>query len=379
MPAVDVSAARHVPNLLYVETDDAAIAGLAAEHLLGRGFRHFGYCGDPRFNWSNWREEHFRHRVAAAGFECHVYRPSRRRRGTAVWDHERADLGAWLQALPKPAGVMACYDIRGREVLDVCRQRGISVPDEVALIGVDNDDVICDLADPPLSSVIPDTRRTGYEAARLLDFLMAGRSDLPLAHLVPPWGVAVRGSTDVLATDDADVSAAVRFIRAHATEGINVHDVLRAVPLSRRVLETRYGVYPGIMAGNDLAGRHRGFVFQVGVAIGSDVVALFHRFALQHLQDAQRAHVVVRNTGLPGKPGQDEQLIAFPQHHQGPVVAARVGLNVSRDVGRAEPIPTSFCALAQEGHNQPPVKPARRSPATMAGQRRMMFQIRPLR
>jgi LacI family transcriptional regulator len=229
-----------VTNLLYVETDDAAIARLAADHLLERGFRHFGYCGDPRFNWSRWREEHFHQRITQAGFDCCVYRPSWDRCGTAPWNRERADLGAWIQALPKPAGVMACYDIRGREVLDVCRQLGISVPDEVALIGVDNDELICDLADPPLSSVIPDTRRTGYEAARLLDLLMAGQSELPLAHLILPLGIAVRGSTDVLATDDADVSAAVRFIRAHASEGINVEDVLRAVPLSRRVLEARF-------------------------------------------------------------------------------------------------------------------------------------------
>jgi LacI family transcriptional regulator len=149
-------------------------------------------------------------------------------------------MACWIRALPKPVGVMAGYDIRGREILDVCRQLGISVPDEVALIGVDNDDLICDLADPPQSSVIPDTRRTGYEAARLLDLLMAGQSDLPLTHLIPPLGIAVRASTDVLATNDADMSAAVRFIRAHATEGINVEDVLRAVPLSRRVLESRF-------------------------------------------------------------------------------------------------------------------------------------------
>jgi LacI family transcriptional regulator len=135
---------------------------------------------------------------------------------------------------------MACYDIRGREVLDVCRQLGVSVPDQVAVIGVDNDELICDLADPPLSSVIPDTERTGYEAARLLDLLMAGQAELPLAHLIKPKGIAVRSSTDVLATDDIEVSIALRFIRAHALDGIKVEDVLRAVAVSRRVLESRF-------------------------------------------------------------------------------------------------------------------------------------------
>jgi LacI family transcriptional regulator len=297
IPAVDVSAARHVPNLIYVETDDAAIARLAADHLLERGFRHFGYCGDPRFNWSNWREEHFHQRITEAGFDCHIYRPSRNRRGTAAWDRERADMGAWIRALPKPVGVMACYDIRGREVLDVCRQLGISVPDEVALIGVDNDDLICDLADPPLSSVIPDTRRTGYEAARLLDLLMAGQSELPLAHLIPPLGIAVRGSTDVLATDDADVSAAVRFIRAHASEGINVEDVLRAVPLSRRVLEARFEKLLGRTPHEEIT---RVQVARVKELLAETDLPLFtvaHRAGYKHVE--YMSVVFKRETGLP--------------------------------------------------------------------------------
>jgi LacI family transcriptional regulator len=96
------------------------------------------------------------------------------------------------------------------------------------------------MAYPPLSSVIPDTRRTGYEAARLLEAMMAGERVPPVAHLVKPLGVATRQSTDVLATDDSEFSAAVRFIRDHATEGISVEDVLRVVPLSRRVLEARF-------------------------------------------------------------------------------------------------------------------------------------------
>ena len=297
VPAIDVSAARHVPNLLYVETDDAAIARLAADHLLERGFQHFGYCGDPCFNWSNWREEHFHQRITQAGFDCHVYRPSRDRRGTAPWDRERADLSTWVRDLPKPAGVMACYDIRGRVVLEVCRQRGISVPDEVALIGVDNDELICDLADPPLSSVIPDTRRTGYEAARLLDLLMAGQSELPLAHLIPPLGIAVRSSTDVLATDDADVSAAVRFIRAHASEGINVEDVLRAVPLSRRVLEARFEKLLGRTPHEEITRVQMERVKELLAETDLPLSVVAHRAGYRHVEYMSVAFK--RETGLP--------------------------------------------------------------------------------
>jgi LacI family transcriptional regulator len=297
LPAIDVSAARYVPELPYVETDDAAIAGLAAEHLLERGFRHFGYCGDRRFNWSNWREEHFHQRITRAGFDCYIYRPSRNRRGTVPCDRERADLGDWIQALPKPVGVMAGYDIRGREVLDACRQLGVRVPDEVALIGVDNDELICDLADPPLSSVIPDTQRTGYEAARLLDLLMAGQSELPLAHLIAPLGIAVRRSTDVLATEDADVSAAVRFIRAHATEGINVEDVLRAVPLSRRVLESRFEKLLGRTPHEEITRVQIERVKELLVETDLPLAVVAHRAGYKHVE--YLSVVFKRETGLP--------------------------------------------------------------------------------
>jgi LacI family transcriptional regulator len=191
---------------------------------------------------------------------------------------------------------MACYDIRGREVLDVCRQLGISVPDEVALIGVDNDELICDLAEPPLSSAIPDTRRAGYEAARLLDRLMAGESELPLAHLIPPLGIAVRGPTDVLASDDADVSEAVRFIRAHASEGINVEDVLRAVPLSRRVLESRFEKQLGRTPHEEITRVQIERVKELLAATDLPLAEVAHRAGYKHVEYMSVAFK--RDTGL---------------------------------------------------------------------------------
>jgi LacI family transcriptional regulator len=297
LPAIDVSAARYVPELLFVETDDAAIARLAAEHLLQRGFRHYGYCGDPRFNWSNWREENFQKVIAEAGFDCSVYRSSPLRRGIATWEQDRSDIAAWIQRLPKPVGVMACYDIRGREVLDVCRELGASVPDEVAVIGVDNDELLCDLADPPLSSVIPDTYRTGYEAARLLDLLLAGQTELPSAHLIKPLGIVTRDSTDVLATDDGDVSAAVRFIRAHATHGIKVEDVLKAVPLSRRVLESRFQKLIGRTPHQEIMRVQVERVKQLLSETDLSLSAIAHRTGYRHVEYMSVAFK--RETGQP--------------------------------------------------------------------------------
>jgi LacI family transcriptional regulator len=238
VPIVDVSAARLIPSLPWFETDDGAIANLAAEHLLERGFKYFAYCGDARFNWSNWRCEHFQNCIRAAGRECFVYQA---KKGFSLDDETQGDdLAHWIRSLPKPVGIMACYDLRGQQVLDACRRIDVAVPDDVAVIGVDNDDLLCELSDPPLSSVIPNTDRTGYEAARLLDEMMSGKKVIGETHLIPPLGIATRQSTDVLAIDDRNVARAVHYIRQHACNGISVQDVLKAVPQSRRLLEHRF-------------------------------------------------------------------------------------------------------------------------------------------
>ena len=237
-PIVDVSAARLIPSLPWFETDDGAIAHLAADHLLERGFRYFAYAGDARFNWSKWRSEHFQNCIRAAGHRCFTYRPTK---GFTLDDEGQVDdLARWIRDLPKPVGVMACYDLRGQQVLDACRRIGVAVPDEAAVIGVDNDDLLCELSHPPLTSVIPNTHRTGYEAARLLDEMISGKKVRGETHLIPPLGIATRQSTDVLAIEDRNVARAVHFIRQHACDGIKVTDVLKAVPHSRTLLEGRF-------------------------------------------------------------------------------------------------------------------------------------------
>ncbi len=240
LPVVDVSAARHLPDIPWVETDDQAIARLAAEHLLERGFRHLAFCGDAGFNWSVWRGQHFEQIVREAGCECHIHESIPRMDASYFWNREKQRLMTWLKRLPRPIGIMACYDIKAQQLLDVCRELEIAVPEEMAVIGVDNDRLLCDLADPPLSSVICNTRRAGYEAASLLDRMMSGETVVAEARLLEPLGIETRQSTDILAIDDPDVAIAIRFIREQACRGIDVSDVLRQVPLSRRVLENRF-------------------------------------------------------------------------------------------------------------------------------------------
>jgi LacI family transcriptional regulator len=240
LPTVDVSAARRVKNIPWVETDDREIARLAARHLIDRGFRTLAYCGEPHFNWSKWREQHFIASAEEVGCEYHTFHGKSPSEKDYSWTRERRRLKAWVQELPKPIGVMACYDFKGQQLLDVCRELDIAVPEQMAVIGVDNDARLCRLCTPPLSSVIPDTHRTGYEAAQLLDRMMRGEKVDVDAMLIPPLGIAERQSSDVYAIEDTDIATALRYIREHACEGITVANVLHAVPLSRRMLEHRF-------------------------------------------------------------------------------------------------------------------------------------------
>ncbi|MCA8988483.1 MAG: DNA-binding transcriptional regulator [Planctomycetaceae bacterium] len=240
LPAVDVSAARLIPEIPWVETDDAEIARLAFEHLYERGFRNLAYCGNTQFNWSKWRQDAFSQLALAAKCQLHIHDLNSSGAQEVSWTHEKKELARWLRSLPRPIGIMACYDIQAQKILDVCRELDIAVPEEMAIIGVDNDELICGLSTPSLTSVICDTYRTGYEAASLLDRLMIEKDVGPTTIRVKPLGVETRRSTETLAIDDPELALALRFIRENATTGINVQDVLKVVPLSRRVLENRF-------------------------------------------------------------------------------------------------------------------------------------------
>jgi len=242
VPTVNVSATDFIPGIPCVETDNRRIAQLAFEHFHERGFQNLAFCGNEQFLWSRERQQAFEEFAQQAGCGCISYNTATHSRaGRQFWERELQHLIDWLRGLPKPCGLMANYDIRGWQVLEACRQAGIRVPDEIAVVGVDNDELLCSLSSPPLSSVAPDTHRTGYRAAQLLTHMLAGGAVTEQLICVPPVDLIGRLSSDVRATDDADVAAAVRFIREHACAGIKVADVLAVVPgLSRRVFELRF-------------------------------------------------------------------------------------------------------------------------------------------
>jgi LacI family transcriptional regulator len=245
IPVVNLNDVHADLGLPLIESDQTAIGKLAAEHLLERGFRHFGFCGFSGHAWSAKRREGFAARLVEAGCDCAVYESLWGGPNAHPWEQEQGQIGQWLKAMPRPAGVMACNDMRGQHVLDACQRVHLGVPEEVAVIGVDDDVLLCELCDPPLSSVVPNAERIGYEAAALLDRLMAGEKPPRSAWRIEPLGVTIRQSSDVLAIDDPHVASAVRYIREHACHGATVPDVLQHVPLSRTILERRFRKYLG--------------------------------------------------------------------------------------------------------------------------------------
>jgi LacI family transcriptional regulator len=233
----------------YIYTDNTAIGRLGAEHLLACGFESLAFYGYPRTVTSGWSEERaaaFSAAARAAGRPCHVF--TGRHATARRWDDLQAELRGWVATLPRPVGLMACNDVRARHVLEACRGLGLRVPHDVAVLGVDNDQMICDLTSPPLSSVDQSARRIGYEAAAALDRLMrgasrrAGRAVSPRSRpvVIPPIGVVARASTDTTATRDEAVLLALRQLRHSPRQRPDVAKLAAAACVSRSTLENRF-------------------------------------------------------------------------------------------------------------------------------------------
>ncbi len=241
-PVVDTSCS--VPRLRapVVDVDHEAVGRLAAEHFLERGHRHFGFFGSDWAHYSKLREASFRRRLAQAGHTVSACYVEYLLRLPALMESKRAAarVRRWLEGLPKPVAILAANDIPARELADACRRFALRVPDDVALLGVDNDDLECGLTSPPLSSVATPARRIGYEAAKLLDELMAGKPAPRQGVFLPPIGVVTRASTDALAIPDAAEVAALNFIRSRAADDIRVDEVAAEAAAGRRMLEYKF-------------------------------------------------------------------------------------------------------------------------------------------
>ncbi|TWT46344.1 Xylose operon regulatory protein [Thalassoglobus neptunius] len=245
VPIVDVRCRRLFENIPQIETNDREVARLAFTHLWERGFRRFAFCGFQNAHYSENRLRHFQEFASESRCPFASYQSpgSIDKTLTDIEQTGLADvdqMSAWLRSLKVPTGLFVCNDIRGQHVLNLCQNLEIAVPDDLAVIGVDDDDAICPLSDPPLSSIRPDAHRVGFRAAETLKRMLEGNTQIAPVELVNPARVVQRLSTQVNAIDDREISRVCRIIREHACEGIKVRDVVEYTNLSRRQLERRF-------------------------------------------------------------------------------------------------------------------------------------------
>jgi len=239
VPVVNMAGTLRYTGLPRVMVDQEAVGRLAAEHLLQRGFRRFAYFGQENTWYSRQRQEGFIDRITRAGGECSVLEAPRSLGTGHPWHHWVGLLQEWLETLKPPMGLMAVHDYRARMVLDACLRLGLRVPGDVALVGVDNEPIACEFSEVPLSSVARNSRWEGYQAASLLDRLMAGKQPPKHDILIPPEGVVARRSTDTEAIEDPHVAAA-RFIREHIDEAFGIDALAKHTSVSRRYLHYHF-------------------------------------------------------------------------------------------------------------------------------------------
>ncbi|MCC7407296.1 MAG: DNA-binding transcriptional regulator [Phycisphaeraceae bacterium] len=236
--AVNVADNRPDHPLPSVGSDNVEIGRRVAEHLLDLGLRHFAFVGQREQWYASQRCKGFVERVREAGFEAAEFQSQE----TSPIE----DLQQWLAGLPRPFGVLAQNDIAGRDTIAAALDAGLRVPQDMAIVGVDNDEMVCDLCRVPISSLAISSERIGFEAAMLLDRMIAGKADIPHSTLVWPKSVAVRRSSEMLAVDDPVVVKALEHIRKHACGTLEVEDLLTLLDLSRRRLEQRFAASLGI-------------------------------------------------------------------------------------------------------------------------------------
>lgn len=221
-----------------VKPHEEAIGAIVADYFVHKSLTNFAFCGAAGQEYSTVRGKGYCDKLKRAGFDAEVFELNL---GSDIWMKASSEMDNWLRKLPKPVGIMTCDDYLGRYIICACRRLDIRVPDEVAVVGVDNDPVECGMSPTPLSSVVMPSRQLGFNAARLLDEMMSKPSRYKMRHiLMPPVGIAMRRSSDILAVKDPDVAKVIKFVRDNAHKPITVTDILDAVHICRRSLERRF-------------------------------------------------------------------------------------------------------------------------------------------
>ena len=244
IPAIVKGVDKPVSGYINIHTDNMMLCKKAFDHFRHLGFEKFAYCGLDPLYWSKERCQALQHIVAVNGHELIVY-PKLRNQTLRKWENEKPILEKWLKSLPKPIGLLAANDFRGKEVLEACLEAQIAVPKEIAVLGVDDDDCICPFTNPPLSSIKRCFHKGGYESAVALNSLMLG--EIPEKHeiIIEPREVIQRQSTNVLAVDNSTVAEALLFIRSQENQFLSVTQVANHVAAHPRVLYNLFKKYLG--------------------------------------------------------------------------------------------------------------------------------------
>jgi LacI family transcriptional regulator len=241
IPLVDMNDTPAHPGVPKIRPDNSSLGHLGAEHFVERGYSQVGFCGFSNHEWARERRDGFAEAANLAGLRCDIFDVEYPGDLTPFWDEQQtAAIALWLRSLPKPVGVMACNDLRALQVMAAAEVAELLVPEELAILGANNDVIRCELAYPPLSSIATNPFQSGYRAAEMLDQMMHGEKPADLVTRIDPVGVVTRHSTDVLAIEDKNVAAALSFIREHACTGIAVEQVLRHAAASRSQLEKKF-------------------------------------------------------------------------------------------------------------------------------------------
>ena len=233
------SAQDRYPQLPRIMSRAHLIGEMAVDHFRARGLSHLAFCGYDGVFWSQQRSLHFAERARQLQLSTYLYeQPGTRHK--RLWENEITYLGHWLRSLPKPVGILCCNDERGVEVIEACKEANIRIPEDAAILGVDDDPLVCTLSSPQLSSISLDFETTGWQVARLLDQLMRGDALCGQKVPVEPQSIVTRHSTDILALQDRALIDAVKYIREHAGGFLNVDDVALASATARRTLEKKF-------------------------------------------------------------------------------------------------------------------------------------------
>jgi len=252
IPVIGVATIQNLLNVPFISANSKEVAQMACEYLLKKKFKTFAFFGLTQARWSAERLEHFSRYLAKSGYNVHVFKEKQALLTndpipfTSLWIKTALNTGQqklieWLQQLPKPVAILASTDIFACHLINVAKEAGLSVPDEIALLGVNNDNAICNICDPPLSSITLNFKKAGYDAAKLLDKMISGHETMQGQCIeIQPTHVETRGSTDVYAIDDPAIVQAMKYIRQNGNTPLQVNAIANHVYMSKRLLQLRF-------------------------------------------------------------------------------------------------------------------------------------------